>query len=121
LLVDIHPNYEKKPTILTHKANDIIKNLLKAKGDLGKITVVIDTSTHHFYDDEIKKILAVQAKEIRNGRLNLVLIHSMAKYIGYGLDKFSAGTVVGYNNKDLNLGLSAEDSKFVEKIITILQ
>lgn len=100
IFVDMHPNEASANQIFSHNVTSILDFLMNIRKANAPLTVVIDTTMHQFNDDDIKTIIKDTAqiqKYVNEGKLNLVLCHSLSKYTTFGLYKFSSGAVIAYN------------------------
>ncbi|MBS0653147.1 MAG: hypothetical protein JSR39_06400 [Verrucomicrobia bacterium] len=97
--MDLYPNEVTLPSVERVDPERVIADLLNNRAG-NPLTVVIDTSTSLFSSQDIQEIVDRFNAEINNGRLNLVVVNSLAKFSMCGLDKYTGGVVQTYNNTD---------------------
>jgi hypothetical protein len=65
-----------------------------------KLIVIIDTSLNSFDDSRIRSLLKHYKEQIQNGKLAVLIGHSLNKYFHVGFDKLPAGLSIGFFQKD---------------------
>ena len=111
--LDLYPNNVILDEVKKNPVNELIKaQLEKREKNDPPLTVIIDTSTTFFTTEEIKKIVAQFDQQIEEGKINLILINSLAKFAMCGLDKYTGGLIQTFSCLDeLNIQLTETTGK----------
>jgi hypothetical protein len=96
IALEIHPNNASADSIQKHDPLAIMEKLvgLGAK----RVSMYLDITANHFCEEEIQGLLKAFKPYLDTGQLNLVLIQSGTKFLGFGLDLVPIGVVEVFNN-----------------------
>lgn len=89
--LDLYPNYAPLRTVQVTPVVKIVQDILSESGPRRPLTLLLDTSTTIFWASEVISIIAELAPLTEKGRLNLVLVSSLAKYAMCGWDRTPGG------------------------------
>jgi len=116
VFVDFYPNNAPIADVKQRPIQELVplESLMERKEPL---TLVIDTSAAIFYEKNVKDVIKHYGQAIKAGKLNIVVINSLAKFSMCGLDKYQGGAMTVYNNnnsivfKDFNALLEEYEKK----------
>lgn len=89
-----HTNYQKGSVIQD------IRNIFEKKPNTDQLTVAIDATIDFTNSDDMKELFSAFAKEIQEGKLNIVVFRSGQKFDMLGLDNYFGSPFYAVNNGD---------------------
>jgi hypothetical protein len=90
LIVDFHPNNVKREEVFQNNVADWLQNQLDANSSK-RIRMILDVTLNHLSDPEIKNTLQKLSPFVKEKRLEIFCIQSLAKFMQLGADNFSGG------------------------------
>ena len=93
LVADIHPNDATQKTLSQNDVGTWVQKYLE-DDENAKLILVLDVTLNHFKDPTLQTLLKKFAPYIKESRLEIFLIQSLAKLIQLGADNFSGGACV---------------------------
>lgn len=115
VILDLYPNNAPLADVKTNDVVALVNKRLKQKNG-HPLTIILDTSTTIAWDPNVAQILQAFEGPIKEGRLTLVVINSLAKFSMCGLDKFPGGLTQSYCQiAGVNQNLSVLLATFVKE------
>lgn len=113
MLLNFHANVNRRKRGFTaHDLQAMIENqyaLRNQQGSSKQLIVIIDGTMTNLTGDHMPKLLATFKKQIDSGKLAVLLVSSLNKYLHIGFDRFPSGISIEFYAKEHFVGLTKDE------------